>query len=410
MRVLALVDSDSYIKWGAALLAQMPKTWERELALVATQLLPSSEQLDSALAASGFDRSTVRVLKLREVLPRIVTSRPDVVLVAMRGPAGSTIIRDIVRIPGRPVIVSGLPGISVPATWKALYYRGQSDLMVLHSKREIREFSELAASRGWDHGLALATLPFVDKTTVMGGSDIVFAAQAIVPREAVDRSRMLDVLIRTAERNPEHRIVIKVRANPGEHQTHKETFSYPDMLATMTDVPRNLVVSSGPMSDALERAAGLITVSSTAAIEAAARGLPVLTLDEFGVSDELINTVFIGSGLLAGEAACLELRLSRPRVTWLEDNYLHDPTDNNWLEILHDLLTARAEGRLPARRPLRDETGGALRRAWDRKRAFGPSDTSAIGVIALVVGMPARTIALSINRVRRLARRANLKG
>ena len=403
MRALALVDSDSYVKWGAALLGQLPDSWRRELALVTTPAAPSAAQLVAALEGSGIAAAQVSSLTLDALRQRVLDHLPDVVIVAMRGPAASVVLRMLAALENRPVLVSGLPGISIPATGKALLFRGQADLMVLHSKRELREFAVLAGSRDWDFRFALATLPFVDRRPVAGGTDIVFAVQAIVPAEIEDRERMLDLLIETAGRNPGHRVVLKVRALSGESQTHAEANSYPDLLAGRSAVPVNLVVASGPMSDALDSAAALVTVSSTAAIEAIGRGVPVLAVDEFGVSARLINLVFEGSGLFGGADDLVALRFAHPLPQWLDDNYFHDAGDSDWTRVLDELLAARAAGRLAPRRSLRGRAGGVLRRAWERKRAFGDEDTSRAGALALAVGLPVRRAALTAQRLRRAA-------
>ena len=400
MRALALVDTDSYVKWGAALLAQLPASWVREVAVVATPGAPSDGQLAAALAGSGFE-GTARVLTLDTLADRVRLERPDVVIVAMRGPAASVVLRVLSGLDNRPALVSGLPGISIPATWKALFYRAQADLMVLHSKREIREFAVVAGKRGWTHRLVLATLPFIDRSPAAGGGDVVFAVQSIVPPDRPERERVLDILIDTALRNPDHRVVIKVRAVSGEQQTHAEEHSYPDLLAQRDSPPANLVVASGSMAAALDGALGLITVSSTASIEAIARGVPLVVIDEFGISDELINPVFIGSGLFGDGEAIASLNFASPDAEWLDDNYFHAPEDVDWMRALDALLEQRATAPLPERPSLRGTLGGLLRRAWERKQAFGEHDRSALGAVALVVGTPARTLLLNARKLRR---------
>ena len=441
MRALALVDTDSYVKWGAALLARFPAEWDRQIAVVATPGAPSAGQLSAALAGSGFEGASLE-LTLETLGTRVAADRPDVVVVAMRGPAASVVLRVLSDLPNRPVLVSGLPGISIPATWKALFYRAQADLVVLHSKREIREFDLVAGKRGWDHRLALATLPFIERTVAVpssaapsslasssavpsspdpsgrapsntglpvgapDGRDIVFAVQSIVPLERADRERVLDILIATARRNPDHRVVIKVRALSGEQQTHDEEHSYPDLLAERPSPPQNLVVAAGAMATALDTAAGLVTVSSTASIEAIARDIPLIMLDEFGISDGLINQAFVGSGLFADGEAVASLAFARPNPQWLDDNYFHASGDDDWMRAVDELLALRASAPLTARPSLRGHLGGALRRAWERKQAFGRHDRTLLGAAALAVGTPARSVVLLGRRIR--GRRAHV--
>jgi hypothetical protein len=401
VRILALADSDSYVKWGAALIGALPDSWERRLLVVDSPIVVSDGQLDAALAGSGIAQAT-RVVPA-EVVARVAELAPDIVLVATAGPIARILLRMLARLEPRPVLVTGLPGISIPATRKALVYRRQADLVVLHSRREVREFGALARSRGWDHRLGLATLPFVDRRAARG-TDLVFAAQAIVPASRDDRLVVAHALRDAALADPAKRVVIKVRALAGERQTHPEDDAYPDLLDSLGPRPANLVVSAAPMGAALDTAEGLVTVSSTAAIEAVARGIPVIALDTFGVSPSLINPVFVGSGVFGGREAVVRREFRHPDPAWLDDNYFHAPDDADWSALAAMLVARQREGLL-APRSVSLAPGGAMRAAWDRKRAFGAADRSLGGRAALVIGTPAR-IALRGVRWLRTALRA----
>ena len=408
MRVLAVADSDSYVKWGAAVLDRMPEEWTRSIVVLATPALPSAKQLAAALADTDFDPDATPVLDLADLADRLAVEQPDVVLLSVRGPVVRVLVRTIVgAVERRPVIVSGLPGISIPATRKALYYRAQTDFMLLHSKREIREFGELAEQMGIVQDFGLAALPFLP-TRLDGrelGGDIVFAAQAKVPRAREDRLLVLRWLVEAARRHPERRVVIKVRAVAGEQQTHAEKYPYDRLLARLGPLPENLVIEGGSMSKHLDRAAALVTVSSTAAIEAAALGVPVLAIDDFGVSAELINVVFEGSGLLGSSRALVAGDFRRPSETWLDDNYFHDVLADDWTEGIEQLVRDRASGPFPLRTQYRGSFGGNLRRIWDRKRALGAYDRTLSGYLAMAVGIPARWLVLLVRWPVRLLRR-----
>ena len=119
----------------------------------------------------------------------------------------------------------------------------------------------------------------------MPATDIVFAAQALVPVGRDERAEIAATLVRAAEADPNRRVVVKLRSRPGESETHLERDPYLELLPARR--PDNLVVSYSSMAAALSTAAGLVTVSSTAAVEAVALGVPVIALDSFGVSKSL---------------------------------------------------------------------------------------------------------------------------
>lgn len=404
MKFVAIADSDSYLKWGASFRTALPDGWEFRQLVVQSPVVVSDAQLAAAVSVSGIDPADVPRIAALELSAVLERERPDVVLVAMRGPGAQVVIRIATEIADRPVVVAGLPGISVPATRKAIIFRRQADLFILHSRREIREFTELAGGHGWDRAFGLATLPFVERRPAPGGTDLVFAVQAIVPRVRGDRMRVARMLVDAALADPSKRVVVKLRAATGERQTHDEEDSYPELLAQLGELPPNLVLSHESMSTALDSAEGLVTVSSTAAIEAMARGVPVIALDSFGVSDSLINVVFQGSGVFGDADDVIARRFRHPDPGWLDDNYFHDPDTDDWLSRIVALADARRHDRL-APAPATRQRGGSLRLAWHRQRAFG-SDGTLVGRAALLVGHPARLAVRASRRLRRGLRRS----
>ncbi|WP_162819098.1 DUF6716 putative glycosyltransferase [Leifsonia aquatica] len=405
-RVLGVVDTDSFAKWGAHLLAAAPEDWRLELVPVATPTAASRDQLRSAfhglddrLSALADDPPTA--VPMDAIVDRVRTDPPDAVLVATLGPVAELLIDQLHRrVRDRPVIVTGLPGISYPAKWKGLFLRARADLFVLHSRREVREYTALAESGGVEPHFALATLPFLrtdgpapsaeagTRSATVRRDAVVFAAQPSVPAAEEDRRALVGWLAAAAAAHPEWRVVIKTRAVRGEQQTHRETHPYADLVPE--DAPANLTVETGPMDAHLDRALALVTVSSTAMIEAVGRGVPVLTLTDFGVSRALINEVFVGSGTEGTAAELVAGRFGSVDPHWRDDNYFHPVSDDDWARRVERLMVARDAARLADRPPARRNRGGALRRAWERKIALGPHDRSALGRVALIIGTPIR--------------------
>jgi hypothetical protein len=133
------------------------------------------------------------------------------------------------------------------------------------------------------------------------------------------------------------------------------------------------------MHEVLHAARAFATVSSTAALEAMAMDRPTLIISNFGVSAEMINLVFEGSGCLGTLDDLRHGRLCHPAPEWLESNYFHRAEDNDWQARLGELLAARAAGHLPGRprstAPLRLRVRRRLRLTipnslWRRLRPF----------------------------------------
>jgi CheY-like chemotaxis protein len=354
VHVLAVADTDSYLKWSAATLAGLPADWSSTQVLLRNAVMPSPAQVEAASSATpGRDR--VRVLGLPALLALLARERPDVLLLACTGPVVSTLTRlRRLRGPQRPVLLTGLPGISIPASRRAVLLRRACDLFVVHSHRERHAFVEAAAEVAPGLDFALARLPFLPAAEAGVRSaaapdpeaPLVFAAQALVPRDRADREAVLRALAAAAP------AVVKLRAGAGEQQTHRETYPYDvlwsDLVARGEVTAGSVGFVTGSMGQALDASRGLVTVSSTAALEAIAAGRPLLVVDDFGISAELINLVFEGSGCTGGLAGLASEPLHTPDPGWLVENYFHPDEDSDWLVRLDHLVSVRAAGRLPA--------------------------------------------------------------
>ncbi|NII40454.1 hypothetical protein E9228_001090 [Curtobacterium flaccumfaciens] len=413
-RVVGLVDTDSFAKWGAHLLSAAPAHWSLELLTVATPRSASPAQLRAAFrdvdARLGpIDLAPPEPSGVDDVVARLQADPPDAVLVSCIGPVAEVLIDQVLRsVARRPVLLSGLPGISFPAKWKGVFLRARADLFVLHSHREVREYRAMATAGGVQPSFALATLPFArtagSSRTGVRRDSVVFAAQPSVPAEEDDRRRLVGWLADTARAHPEWRVVVKTRAAVGEQQTHRETFPYADLVPA--DAPSNLVVEAGPMSVHLDRAVALVTISSTAVLEAAARGVPALTLTDFGTSRSLINEVFVDSGLEGTADDLVHGRFGTVRPEWMADNYFHPAADDDWADRAEELMRLRDADMLVDRPAARRSRGGLLRRAWERRNALGDHDRTTIGRLAAVIGTPIRAVKRSIRKARRALRPA----
>jgi hypothetical protein len=367
IRVLAVADTDSYLKWSAATLEALPRSWESTQLLIENPVMPSAEQIKAAC------NRPVDVLTHTAVVRRVRLDCPQVVLLSCTGP----VVAALAAQRGlwgrtRPVLVTGLPGISVPATRRAVTSRAACDLFLLHSKREVAEFAAIGARQAPRLTFGLAPLPFLPAYTPGVepelGPNLVFAAQAKVPITRADREKILLALANAGS------AVIKLRAWSEEQQTHRERWSYPEIMDDLVAerrIPADAVTFvGGSMHDALRDSRGFVTVSSTAALEAMAMNRPTLIISDFGVSTEMINSVFEESGCLGTLDDLRSGRLCQPHPQWLEVNYFHSADENNWLELLNRLLDLRAAGQLPARpRP----TAPLPRRIRSRLRLMIPA-------------------------------------
>lgn len=333
--IVAVADSDSYLKLACTMLDALGTQWERRVVLVRTPIAPTPEQVAAATVGTCFEGTAI------EVLPRSTLDYESlgaqVIFAAATGPVVSELFTKLLRSRANQVrpaaLISALPGVAYPATTKGWAYRRSADAFIVHSHAEAREFSHLAEQEtGHRPDILVSKLPFL-KTAGFPQPNpepintVVFAAQAKVPVERTERESILLALDKVARLNPSVKVVLKLRARAGEPQTHAEAHPYDTLWEDLVTAGKvgagHLDFATGPMDPILVPGVALLTVSSTAALEAVDRGLPVLVLTDFGLNDQMLNSVFRGSGLLGTLDDATSLHFSFPNRAWLRENYFH---------------------------------------------------------------------------------------
>ncbi|MGW2093986.1 DUF6716 putative glycosyltransferase [Promicromonospora sukumoe] len=358
IRVLAVADSDSYLKWACSTLDSLgdPEApLERAAVLVRTPIVPTTSQIAAAVAGSTVVRP--QVLSLSALRDHVRSTQPDVVLVAATGPIAEMVARTVVRADPkrRPALVTGLPGMALPATPRGAAWRRWCDAFVVHSRRERTAYEEAFATQDVKPQVVLTHLPFLERHTTMATAPVgrvVFAAQAKVPAGRAERVQLLDSLAKVAGEGLE--VIVKLRARKGERQTHNEEHPYDDLWETeharLGHAANALRFVDGPMAEWLQPGTALATVSSTAALESLALNLPTALVEDFGVSEELLNEPFVGSGCLVSLADAGKVFHENgpvPDPAWLDDNYLHE-TESELPALVASLAAQRADGTLRA--------------------------------------------------------------
>ena len=427
LHVVAVAESDSYLKWAVSLLGTLPPSTRVGVTLACSPIRPSDSQRAAALAGTPFAGRELDVVSPGALLKRVTQERPDAVLIACAGPSAHAYSDALSRSPYRPVLLAGIPGIALPARRRAWSYRGGIDLLVLHSHREVAEYDAVRVQLGMTGRIGLATIPFLaahpelplagdadpldvaeeeaHAPTGARGNRVIFATQGKVPVEKENRLAILLALDRLAAARPDLRVVVKTRGQKGEFHTHYEPHHYEDLWRSLVNSRQvrdrdALEFAGGSMAEQLETAAALVTVSSTAVLEAVAAGVPSIVVDEFGVSPKHINTVFVGSGLLGGGDEVAAGAARHPDPAWLDDNYFHGPAADDWFGRLEELVERRRGGALPLPPRRHNRVGGGVRRAYERRRMLGHHDRSPGGAVAMAVALPLRAVVRRVHRLR----------
>ncbi|WP_143483698.1 DUF6716 putative glycosyltransferase [Propionicimonas paludicola] len=297
-----LADTDSRWKWALATANSLSPGSLRCYLRPGPQL-PSERQLRE----SGVDPADVTEVSLGDLVDVVAADECDVVILGLGGDAVQAVLQSFAARwtgPSRPILVAGYVGIVYERLVEGLYQRAGADVVIANSPADARSFADLLTAIGFDPSAVVTEpLPFLAEASpgaAAEGTALTFAAQPEVPSRKEDRRYLVSRLIEHARRHPERPVLLKVRGLAGESLTHPEPYPYQRLVQQFGgELPANFEVVAGSMSDALDRTAVLVTVSSTAAAESIHRGIPTAILTDFGVREGLGNHFFAGSGCYA---------------------------------------------------------------------------------------------------------------
>ncbi|MGW0768414.1 DUF6716 putative glycosyltransferase [Streptomyces sp. NPDC002676] len=305
LRIAVLADSDTRWKWGG-LTAQRLTPADAEIRLdgylLRGRATPTARQLDEV----GVRADSLREVTAVEFLRAMSEESYDLLVLALVGGGVQAMLHGLRNIWGgsgqRPVVVTGYVGVVYEKLADGLLLRHGADLVLANSRHDADRFRAVYEGVGADaSSVTEVALPFLGGDPYTGEHDpytVVFAVQPSVPDNRKDRTYLLGRLIEHARKHPEREVLLKLRSKPGEHTTHIEELPY-QKLVQGKDVPANFRLVYGHMGEVLDRTDLLVTVSSTAALEALHRRIPTVVLTDLGVRETLGNHHFTGSGCLA---------------------------------------------------------------------------------------------------------------
>ncbi len=346
---IALVaDTDSRWKWAKATATKLGPTTQQHL-LIEGPARPNERQLREA----GVEPSQVTTTTIAG-LADAVSPDTEVVIVALPGGACQAVLHALAARWGtqRPVIITGYVGVVYEKIVEGLLLRAGSDIIVANSPHDARLFRGYFVDYGLDPDAVVESpLPYLGPpvaSTRPHPFTVTFAAQPSVPATARERSYVVDRLVRHARLHPEREVILKLRNLPGERVTHPDAYPYPQLLDRVGDVPANLSMVGGPMTQVLARTDLLLTVSSTAAVEAVQAGIATGILTDFGINDQLGTTFYAGSGCLTSFDQVDDGAAPHADQDWAVDNGLHSL---DHAQLRTRVMSLVAAGALPAIQP-----------------------------------------------------------
>ena len=260
----------------------------------------------------------------------------------------------------RPLLATVPAGIVLDHVRIGTYlYRHGADIVYVNTMRE-RHLVE-AAFRSVGGGttrilacqnpiLMQGPLP-VAPATQRPVSTVLFAVQTDIPKSKEERAYVARRLCEYAQRHPRRTVLIKPKHRIGEKSGHPQKYPYEEIFpkeAALYGSPDNLMFTYQDMDALLDEADLLVTVSSTAALEALVRGRRAVAITDFGVKENIGNSYFLGSNILANFDDILEDRIPAAEPAWLREQ-MNAPTFGDSLATVEQMITQQAASneRLP---------------------------------------------------------------
>lgn len=347
--VLAVADSADRVGLSVVMLDQLTGAGAAVgLAVVRTEHTPSPARIREETEGTRQAGLRVPVLSARQVRRLVWRRRPDVVVLNCSGPLVEALawsLRSVVRR-YRPVVVSALPGLSVPAEEGEWLHRSRVDLVVAHSRREVSEYAALGEKLGVRGEVGLGSLPLGHREAdqEIRRDRVVYAAHPGNPDTERGRQSVLLALAELAGNRPDLEVVVHLGRESGSCLPLME--SWRSLVTAGRAGETALLFRSGHLSAQLDRARGLVAVGSAAVLEALACRVPALVLTDFGVGPRQGNAVFEDSGLFGTLADVRATRFRRPNRDWGEFNHFHPPGRDDWVDRLHAIHERGLRGEL----------------------------------------------------------------
>lgn len=347
---LLIAAFDSQLKWCAGIRDELEsRGFSCRVVVPDTRSALSARQIRDA----GFDG--VEHVDWSTLVASAIDS--DVVVCSLAGPMTHRLSVDLARaLPDGavgPVLVSGWVGIIIEKITAGYLDRSGTDVVAVNSSTDLEHFRRTADALGMPaDNLVLSGLPFLsaDPAPQREGPimSVLFADQPTVPREPAERLHVYRRLIAYARRHPERDVVLKPRHRPGEDTFHRMAHHPEDLLAG-EDRPAGFRIDYTPIAEVLPRTDLMLTMSSTACLEAVDHGCRVALVLDLGVHERYGNHVFLDSGLLRSFDQIDADDIGTPAPAW-HDSYFGDRDRPSKRVVVDRVEALLASGERPSRR------------------------------------------------------------
>ncbi len=320
---------DSQLKWVLSIAAEFrAQGWQYTL------VVPSDirSALSPAQLAAAGDVAILRV-PWHDMLQ--LARQMDCVVLAVQGPLVARFTDELELLrrsdpsSHEPVVVTGWVGIIIEKLVAGYLDRAGSDVIAVNSADNLRDFTDTGRRLGIPpDNLFLSGLPLLPARPAPQASGpirtLLFADQPTVPEASWDRAYLYLRLIEYARTHPGRTVLLKPRHRPDEGTFHVMQDHPEHVLARLGALPPNFAITYDSITDLLDTVDLVLTVSSTAGLEAIGHGVRTVFVADLGIHEKHGNQVLVSSGLIGTFDDVIADRIPAPNPEWLEDVFVGD--------------------------------------------------------------------------------------
>ncbi|MFT4305514.1 MAG: hypothetical protein QM604_01340 [Microbacterium sp.] len=265
-----------------------------------------------------------------------VAREADIVVPLLLGPRVHQLFRelhDVASTTPFPVLGAGYVGMVLNDETRGYLARSLADVIAVNSRTDLATFTAASAALGLPTDNLLLTgqplLPAFDARPRTGPvRRVLLADQPSVPSASIERVTLYERLAAYARAHPDREVAIRPRMRRTDRSFHRMGYSPEDFLKN-ADLPTNLTIDFTPFVEQTAYTDLVVSLSSTAILEALAAGCRAAFISDF-YGETYLNHKFARSGLLRTIEQLIADDIGTPDPEWLADVFpsgAHAPAD-----------------------------------------------------------------------------------
>lgn len=239
-------------------------------------------------------------------------------------------IRDIMRqkmIKKRPVLMSLPVGVTLDSVYYGAFgYREICDVVFVPRKSDFKKISGFYNAIGSKTKVEICRCPIFNEfeyklldnsSEKIKINSLLFVVQTDIPKSKKEREYIAGQLFHYAKKFKNRKLIIKPKIKPGENFAHPQIFPYEDIFKEKKYISDNIEFNYGGIVDLIKSVDAVISISSTAILEACLLSKPCAIITDLGIAERYGNTYFAESGMLRSFDDIFNDRISFAKFDWI---------------------------------------------------------------------------------------------